>query len=243
MSFCKGAAMPTIAIFGAGPGLGLSVASRFIKEGYDVALVARDPVKLERLVAAVDNGGGTIGAFVAELTERAQVRAAADAIIRRFGVPDVVLYAPADVSHLPVSAVQLDADELERWIPLRLLSPVALVHAVLPGMVRRGSGALLFALGAGARERTAELASSNIPQAGLLNYVHSLATETTPQGVYCHALLISALIDRSAAQELFDSGHFADVHSGPIPRIDPDELAERCWKMIAQHGPVEADAP
>ncbi len=45
--------MPTIAIIGAGPGLGAATARRFGREGFGTALIARSKDTLDRLSAAV----------------------------------------------------------------------------------------------------------------------------------------------------------------------------------------------
>jgi NAD(P)-dependent dehydrogenase (short-subunit alcohol dehydrogenase family) len=257
--------MPVIAIFGAGPALGLSTAQLFAAKGCQVALVARDPAKLARLEAELGRNGagphgagphgagphgagphgagpagsGTVASFTADLGDRAAVERAVAAVEDRFGLPDVVLYSPGDVSRLPVPAPSLTADELQTWLPLHLLSPVTLIQAVLPGMLERGSGSLLFALGNTARHPDAMLASVNTPQAGLLNYLHGLSAAVAPCGIYVGALLIGALIERSAAAQLFDSGHFRTVEPGALPRVEPADLAERLWEMAAAREAVE----
>lgn len=43
--------MATLAIVGASPGLGAAAARRFGREGFSVALIARDQAKLDALVA------------------------------------------------------------------------------------------------------------------------------------------------------------------------------------------------
>jgi NAD(P)-dependent dehydrogenase (short-subunit alcohol dehydrogenase family) len=126
--------MPSIVVFGAGPALGASVAARFAQEGYDVALVARDPAKLRALSASL---GGEIATVTADVADRAQVRAAAEAVRRRVGVPDVVLYSPGDVSRLPVGALELTPEVMETWLPLHLLSPLTVIHTYLPAMLER----------------------------------------------------------------------------------------------------------
>lgn len=61
--------MPTIAIVGAGPGLGLSIAKVFGGHGYDVALIARDKGKLDALVAELAETGITAEGFAADVAE------------------------------------------------------------------------------------------------------------------------------------------------------------------------------
>lgn len=152
-----------------------------------------------------------------------------------------MLYSPGDVSRLPVPALALTPTELRTWLPLHLLSPVALAQAMLPGMLDRGSGSLLFALGNTARHPAAPLASVNTPQAGLLNYLHGLSQAAAPRGVYVGALLIGTLIEGSAAAKLFDAGHFASVEPGAVPRVEPGVLAERLWEMTATKEAVELE--
>jgi short-subunit dehydrogenase len=43
--------MSTIAIIGAGPGLGQSIAKQFGSHGFDIALIARNQQKLDQLTA------------------------------------------------------------------------------------------------------------------------------------------------------------------------------------------------
>ncbi|MGO4427734.1 SDR family NAD(P)-dependent oxidoreductase, partial [Streptomyces sp. MCAF7] len=51
--------MSTIAIIGAGPGLGAAVARRFGREGYGIALISRDQDRLDALAAELGEEGMT----------------------------------------------------------------------------------------------------------------------------------------------------------------------------------------
>ncbi|MGO4418377.1 SDR family NAD(P)-dependent oxidoreductase [Streptomyces sp. MCAF7] len=79
-----------IAVFGAGTGLGVSVARRFGREGFRVALVARRKDALDTLVGRLADEGIEAAAFPADLTDTAQVPALIDAIRDRLGRIDVV---------------------------------------------------------------------------------------------------------------------------------------------------------
>ena len=48
--------MATLAIVGAGPGLGAAVARRFGREGFAIALVSRDQTKLDAMAAEFADG-------------------------------------------------------------------------------------------------------------------------------------------------------------------------------------------
>ena len=130
-----------IAVFGAGTGLGVSVARRFGREGFRVALVARRKERLDALVAQLADEGVEAAPFAADLSDPTGVPALVDAIRDRFGRIDVVEYGPigGDVSFTP--AVQLDAATVEGLSRLLLLTPVEVFRAVgLPALGRLAPG-------------------------------------------------------------------------------------------------------
>jgi short-subunit dehydrogenase len=235
--------MPSAAIFGAGPAFGLSIARRFAARGHDVALIARDPAKLEGLATQLAPTGVEVATFAADLADRPQVRDALAAVRRRFGLPDAVVYAPGDVTRLPVPALELTPEVLESWLPLHLLSPLALGAALLGPMMARGSGAFLVVQGTAARQPDPMLASVGAAQAALRNWLHAAAAQAGPRGVRVRALLVGALIERSAAAALFDGGRFADVEPGSLPRVDPDDLADRAWSELLESETAELALP
>ncbi|GAA3382908.1 SDR family NAD(P)-dependent oxidoreductase [Cryptosporangium minutisporangium] len=227
--------MPTLAVFGAGPAFGLSVAHRFGREGYGVTLVGRNPGTLASLTESLRAADVPVETAVADLTDRDRLRE----VVQTIGTPDVTVYSPGDVSRLPVAALDLSAEELETWLPLHLLSPVALTRALLPGLLARGSGSLIVALGSAVRVTDPLLASVATAQAGLLKYLHGVATSAGPRGVDVHGLLIGSLIERSAAAALVDQGHFAEQLAEAPPRVSPDTLADRAFSLVGQVDTVE----
>ena len=85
----------TIAIFGAGTGLGASLATRFGREGYRVALVARRAAPLEERVAELTRAGIEVAAFPADLTNLDSIPALVRSIEARFGAIDVAVACAA----------------------------------------------------------------------------------------------------------------------------------------------------
>jgi short-subunit dehydrogenase len=69
-----------LAVLGAGTGLGVSVAQRFGREGFRVALVARRKDRLDALVEKLAGEGVEAAAFAADLSEPAEVPALIAAI-------------------------------------------------------------------------------------------------------------------------------------------------------------------
>ena len=60
--------MPVIAIVGAGPGLGQSIARRFGREGFAVALISRTQSRLDDMVAELASRGIEAAGFAVRRT-------------------------------------------------------------------------------------------------------------------------------------------------------------------------------
>jgi short-subunit dehydrogenase len=225
--------MKTIAIFGAGPALGLAVARRFGREGFRAALVARDRDRLRGMVGDLAGDGVEAAWFQADLTDHAATLGAVDAIETRFGPIGALEYSPTPGANLRKSPSELDVATVAPLLDKFVLTPVALVGRVLPGMLEQGDGGLLFAMGAAAKYPMPRLAGGMV-LSGLRNYVHTLHAELGPKNIYAGTLLIGAVIEGSAAHR--NASAWGD---GRVAVVAADDLAERCWDMYLKRDRVE----
>ena len=141
--------MPVIAIVGAGPGLGSSIARRFGRERFEVALISRSAANLDRLAAELAGNGIRAEGFAADVRDRASLKEALDAAADRLGPVDVLEYSPAARGGLAMTDVlQVTAENVQPQVEFYVYGAIAAVRAVLPGMLERGRGTLLFTTGA-----------------------------------------------------------------------------------------------
>jgi NAD(P)-dependent dehydrogenase (short-subunit alcohol dehydrogenase family) len=84
----------SIAVFGAGPGLGQAVARRYAREGYAVTLVARRSQPLDLLARELTSGGATAHVITADLSDTAATPRLAEQIRAKTGDLDALYYAP-----------------------------------------------------------------------------------------------------------------------------------------------------
>lgn len=230
----------TIAIFGAGTGLGSSLATRFGREGYRVALVARRAAPLEARVAELARAGIEAAAFPADLTQLDGIPTLVRSIEERFGSIDVAIYSP--VGHVGfVPAVELDASKLQAMANIFAFSPVEVAHTVLSGMLARGDGAIVIVGGLTAVVPMAGLSGVGPLMAAARNYVFTLNAEVAPRGVYAGTVNIGAVIEHSAGlQAMTAGGRTLDPR---YPLINPDDIAQEIWTLVTRRDRVEAILP
>lgn len=225
--------MKTIAIFGAGPALGLSIARRFSRERYQVALVARRQESLDELAAALP--AAQTATFRADLLDPAQLTAAVAAIEERFGHIDVAVWSPGGLDQPRVEVLDIDPDELPGQLGLLLLAPIRLAGLLLPGMRKRDDGAILYASGTSALAPVPQLGNVGIALAGMRNYVLAANIALSGEGVYLGVVPIGGLIKNSAAEAavLNAPAQFEgfDMDALKLTTLDPDDIAEVFWDL------------
>jgi NAD(P)-dependent dehydrogenase (short-subunit alcohol dehydrogenase family) len=227
----------TIAIFGVGPGMSRSVAFRFGREGFQVALVSRTAGKLDPYVADLAAEGIQSAAFSADVTDRTELTRVIGEIESRYGQIDVAEWSPSNVDVPVVNVLDIDPEALPDQFRVALWGPVALVHHLLPGMIERGDGGFLLASGSSAVYPVPALGNVGIALGGLRQYVQNLNGVVAEKGVYVGVLHVGGLIERSDISRIFEENAPADI--GPVPRVDPDDIAEVAWGMYAKRDRFE----
>jgi short-subunit dehydrogenase len=222
----------------------MAVARRFGNEGFRVALISRDRGHLDGMAAELSAKGIEAAGYPADLSDPAAVVRATDQVEARFGSVDVLEYSPTPGEASPRALPsQIDAGIVTPLLDKHVRTPLALAQRVLPGMLERGDGALLFALGASAKYAMPRLASGGMIGAALRSYAHALNAELAPRGVYAGTLLIGALIEDSTAHRNA-AAWSADTGQQQLPVVTASELADRYWDMyVKRDRPEDEVAP
>ncbi|MEV0223242.1 SDR family NAD(P)-dependent oxidoreductase [Streptomyces sp. NPDC050704] len=205
--------MTTIAIIGAGPGLGAAVARRFGREGFDVALVSRSPERAGALAADLGGEGITARGFAADVRDPEALAAALDAATATLGPVEVLQYSPVPQRDFMRPVLETTAADLTGPIEFSVYGPVAAVRQVLPGMRELGRGTVLFVNGGTAVVPHPDRAGTSIAFAAESAYGQLLHDTLTGEGIHVAQLVIPGAIT---------PGH---------PRKDPATLADTLWTM------------
>lgn len=205
--------MATIAIVGAGKGLGAAVARKFGAEGFSVALVSRTQGNVDALAATLRQEGVEARGYAASVREPAALTAALDRAAAELGTVDVLEYSPIPQREFLRPVLDTTRADLAAAVEFSLFGPLAAVQHVLPGMRQRGEGTLLFVNGASAARPNPNVAGTSIAFAAESAYARMLHTALAGSGVHVAQLIVPGAIT---------PGH---------PTHDPGVLADRLWAM------------
>ncbi|WP_329342893.1 SDR family NAD(P)-dependent oxidoreductase [Streptomyces sp. NBC_01352] len=186
--------MPTLAIVGAGPNLGLATAARFGAEGFDVGLVARDHDKLRTMQDTLEKEGITTRSTATDITRPRAATTALTELAEHLGPIDVLLYSPLPSLDWIKPVTLTTSEDVRLSLDLSVLGAIDSVQAVLPAMRERGRGTLLFTTGGAAVAPSAARASSAVSYSAEVAYARLLHEELGPEGIrVAHTAIVGAL--------------------------------------------------
>ena len=205
--------MTTIAIVGAGPGLGAAVARRFGREGFAVALLSRSQERVDALAADLAGAGVTARGFVADVRDPRSLESALETAADVLGAIEVLQYSPIPQRDFMRPVLDTTPADLVGPIEFSVRGPVTAVRQVLPGMRQLGRGTILFVNGGTAVRPHPDRAGTSIAFAGESAYGQMLHDALGADGIHVAQLIIPGAIA---------AGH---------PKFDPDVLAQALWRI------------
>jgi NAD(P)-dependent dehydrogenase (short-subunit alcohol dehydrogenase family) len=217
--------VPVIAIVGAGSGLGSSIAKVFGRRGFDVALVARRQEALDERVAELDRLGISSQGFSGDVMEPSSLVDTFARIEERFGPVEVLEYSPAP--HRPVAGMttvpilEVTVENVRPHIDYLLNGAITATAQVLPGMLERGSGTLLYTTGASSTQPMPRMGNYGPAAAALRHWVLGMHAVLAPRGVYAAHVPIAVFIGSGS------------------PEAEPDAIAELYWDLHGQRREAE----
>src|SRR5262249_46375674 len=134
-----------VMVVGASGGIGSAVAEAFAAGGSRLALVGRDEGKLSKLADPPEGGGSSGGGravFRCDLEDAAQPDRCVREAEARFGRLDVLAVCAGNAKRGGIDEVT-DAD-FESTLQVKLMGPIRLARAALPGMRERRFGRIVL---------------------------------------------------------------------------------------------------
>jgi NADP-dependent 3-hydroxy acid dehydrogenase YdfG len=167
-------------VTGASSGHGAATASALAAAGHPVVLGARRVERLEELAAKIIAEGGEAVAVRLDLADRDSVTAFARQAEAAVGPIEVLVSNAGDVQPITTLA---DPTEFTRQLQVNLLGAQALVHELVPPMVARQRGDVVFVSSEVALEPRTHMAAYVASKAGLEGLARAMAMECEGTGV------------------------------------------------------------
>jgi short-subunit dehydrogenase len=177
----------TCLITGASSGIGAEVARQIAERGYNVTLAARRIDRLTKLAAELENDHGvTADAVACDVTNPAAREKMLEDIKQNGKHVDILVNNAGCGTE--GGFVDNKAEDAVRQIELNVVALTALTHAVLPGMIKRGSGAVLNVASTAAFQPMPRQAVYAATKSFVLSFSNAIGKELSGTGVSITAL-------------------------------------------------------
>lgn len=218
----------TVIVTGAGRGIGLSIAARFLAEGARVVLADTHPDALKQAEGTIGSSSRVL-ALVCDVADPSDASRLADEAERRFG-PVGILVNNAGISpkHDGVKALIANMDEAEwrRVLDINLTGAFLCSKACLPHMHSLAYGRIVNIASQAGRTRT-DIAGAHYAasKAGMMGLTRVLATEGGKHGITANAIA-PGRIETPMAAEAGAAVNAAYLERIPVGRLGtPDDVA------------------
>lgn len=225
----------------ASKGLGRASAMALAREGVAVTITARHAEKLEQTAAEIR---AATGAKVTTAPGDIATEAGRAAALKACPDPDILVNNAGGPP--PGDFRDWSRDDWIRALDANMLAPIALIRAVIDGMIARRFGRIVNITSGSVKSPIPQLGMSNGARAGLTGFIGGLARQVAHHNVAINNLLPGPfLTDRlrsNAADAARAAGKTADellaqrAKTTPAQRIgDPEEFGFACAFLCSAH--------
>jgi len=211
--------VPVIAIIGAGPGLGAAVARRFGREGFSIALIARNQSKLDAMAAELTAAGFTASGYAADVLTPSSLEDALARAVTELGPITALQYSPLPSRDYLKPVLEMTPELALEALQFSAIGLIHAVRAVLPAMREAGSGSIIMINGGTSVKARAGFAGTSVAFPAESAYGEMLHDALEAEGIRVNQLVIP----------------------GGIPQLQLangiDGVADRLWELHAVAGP------
>ncbi|MGR3761968.1 SDR family oxidoreductase [Roseobacteraceae bacterium NS-SX3] len=214
------------AITGAASGIGLECARALLAEGATVVLIDRDADRLHQLCEEL---GSEAVPLVADLLDGAQVSGMLPRILDLIGQLDI-LHANAG-AYIGGPAAEGDPDAWDRMLNLNINAAFRCVRTVLPHMIERKSGDIIFTSSVAGVVPVVWEPVYTASKFAVQAFLHATRRQVAEHGIRMGAVLpgpvVTALLDDWPKEKMEEA-----LASGSLMR--PQEVAEAVLFMLTR---------
>ena len=208
----------TALVTGASRGIGTLIAAEIARQGGHVVLTGRSAADLKAVTADLAAAGADVSYIPADLTQPGAAQTLAETVEQEHGGIDLLVNnAGGDPLH---EFHTMTIEENLRTLQLNLTAPVALSHAALDGMLRRGRGHIVNISAMAGRVSFPYTEVYAAAKDGLIGFTRVLRSDYHPRGVSASVLILGAIRGTGQGQRMLDeSGMKASGFMAPAESV------------------------
>ena len=210
-------------VTGAGRGIGRAIALRLGGAGAKVAILDLDPAAAGEVAAAISPGALAVRC---DVTDAASVREAVAATERALGPIDILVNNAGWDKLEPF--VQSTEETWDRIIAINLKGVLNCFHAVLPGMIERGSGRIVSIGSDAGRVGSSGEAVYAAAKGGIIAFSKTIAREVARQQINVNVVCPGPTDTPLFAELAGTNDRLMDALKRAVPfgrLAEPDEIA------------------
>ncbi|MBX0285875.1 SDR family NAD(P)-dependent oxidoreductase [Haloarcula salinisoli] len=206
----------TAVIAGVGPGLGASLARKFVAEGCQVGLFARSTEFVDELAAEL---GEDALAVPTDITDQAAVTAGFEAVREQFGSVDILVNHASGGSWDGIR--ELSSEQFEHALDVSAVGAFRCSQAAIEDMLAgEGDGTIIFTGATSAVRGRGGAPGFSAGKFAARGLAESMARELGPEGIHVAHVVIDGGIDTQGR--------------GDEDLLDPDAIADAYWTLVEQ---------
>ena len=172
----------TALVTGASRGIGFGIALRLAEEGFRTAIVGRDKTRIQAAAKEITEISGTQAlAVVGDVASWSDCVAAVEKVVHEFGSIDVLV--PNAGMGIIGSVVESNPADWAMMMQTNYLGTAHIVKAVLPAMLKQGSGDVIAVVSAGGTKGYPEWSGYCATKWAVMGFMDSFAQEVITQGI------------------------------------------------------------
>ncbi len=200
-----------ILITGGGRGIGRAAVKRFTAEGGKVAFCARSEGEVAGTARAIEEEGGRVLSFRADISVRREVQRMVSQVISDLGDIDLLINN-AGVLGPSETIATYNPEAWEEVIRINLNGTFLITHAVVRTMIPRRAGTIISISSSVGRKGRAKWGAYAVSKFGLEGMMQTLAEEVAP--FHLRAITLNPGATRTK------------MRSAAYPKEDPDSLQD-----------------
>ena len=197
-------------ITGAGGGIGSTIAQTFAKEGCSLILIDRAKPTLDRVSKKLEKYNCEFLAITADACNKKEVDNAVVVALKKFSKMDILVNT-AGIQGPIGPFVNNDINKWIETINVNLNGTVLFIKAVLPVMLKQGSGKIINFSGGGAFNPRPNFSAYATSKAAVVRLTETLAEETKRYNIQINAISPGAVNTKMLEQVLKSGAEAAGV--------------------------------